>query len=76
MLSASANCILMLTRVSPQDDFRPGLTRAGVARQLATAHGADGRRTFRGRDLSGWYLQQVMLLMRCNLVTAAVDCKI
>ena len=42
-----------------QDDFVPGLTKAGLARQLQEVHGASGSREFRGRDMSGWYLQQV-----------------
>ena len=42
-----------------QDHFVRGLTKAGMARQLQEVHGASGRGEFRGRDMSGWYLQQV-----------------
>ena len=48
----------------------PGLTKAAVARQLQEVHGAHGRREFRGRDMSGWYLQQVSCLSPPGLVSS------
>lgn len=42
-----------------QDEFLPGMTRRTVAEALERRFGASGASTFRGRDLAGWYLQQV-----------------
>jgi hypothetical protein len=44
-----------------QDAFLPGVTRRTVAEALERRFGASGGSTFRGRDLAGWYLQQVRL---------------
>lgn len=42
-----------------QDSFLPGVTRASVAEALERVYGVEGGRHFKGRDLAGWYLQQV-----------------
>ena len=47
-----------------QDEFLPGVTKASVAEGLAARFGADGGSVFFGRDLSGWYLQQVRAVPR------------
>ncbi len=48
-----------------QDGFLPNVTKAAVAAQLDALHNANGGGQFRGRDLSGWYLQQVGDGTRC-----------
>lgn len=45
-----------------QDAFLPGVTKGTVAEGLARRFSADGAHRFRGRDMTGWYLQQVHMV--------------
>eukprot|EP00208_Stichococcus_sp_RCC1054_P008690 CAMPEP_0206152494 /NCGR_PEP_ID=MMETSP1473-20131121/39354_1 /ASSEMBLY_ACC=CAM_ASM_001109 /TAXON_ID=1461547 /ORGANISM="Stichococcus sp, Strain RCC1054" /LENGTH=411 /DNA_ID=CAMNT_0053550053 /DNA_START=219 /DNA_END=1454 /DNA_ORIENTATION=+ len=45
-----------------QDAFLPGVTKGTVAEGLARRFSADGAHRFRGRDMTGWYLQQFLKL--------------
>lgn len=61
-------CFPLLTRPAhwAQDSFLPGVTRQTVADALERRFDASGSRRFRGRDLAGWYLQQVQCQSRCT----------
>lgn len=45
-----------------QDTLIPGLSSASVAKYLQEHLGVDGSSLYSGRELVGWYMQQVGLL--------------
>ena len=44
-----------------ENNLVPGITKETVEAALKVKYGADGRQEFVGRQLSGWYLQQLLL---------------
>jgi hypothetical protein len=46
----------------PEDVLIPGVTKEAVDAQLKRNYGADGEDSYLGREMSGWYLQQLLKL--------------